>query len=157
MLASMAGRKCHCPCPFYGDTAHHRLFSDRALPLVPFDAIGSTDCSDQSAGSLGAPIPVAAVVPVFHGRTVAVFQLPEYSVFKERQEGKRNPLTTYPVPRGGCTKLFLLFDQLFQFAQNFDFSIMNCHHGNPCLARELTLAYPLIEQRVNQRHFRLRQ
>jgi hypothetical protein len=67
------------------------------LPLIPFDAIGSTDCTDQSAGSLGAPILVAAVVPMFHGWTVAVFQLPEIFNFQRAMRGKKNPLTTYPV------------------------------------------------------------
>jgi len=40
---SVAGRKCHYLCPFLGDTAHHRPFSDRVLSLVPFDAIGLTE------------------------------------------------------------------------------------------------------------------
>jgi hypothetical protein len=58
------------------------------LPLVAFDAIGSTDVCHPSAGSLGAPVIVAAA---HHGRTDHVFMLPDMKFSRSNEEIEKPP------------------------------------------------------------------
>jgi cysteine synthase len=56
--------------------------------LVTFDAIGSTDVCHPSAGSLGAPVNVAAA---HHGWTAHIFMLSDMKFSRSKRENKKPP------------------------------------------------------------------
>jgi len=75
--------------------------------LITFDTIGSTDVQGgivppyPSAGSLGAPVNVAAA---HHGWTAHVFMLPDIKFSKSNREIK-TPLTSLGKKVRGWTKI----------------------------------------------------